>query len=633
MLRDVRHVLLRSRERRLWPGLLVGGGAMAFAVMAGQLLASTGSGDRFYVLLVLPVIVAAWLSGVTAGMLVAVTGAVALELLNPRGGLTDFAAVFDYLPTLAFVVSGLIMSLLAARARTAALSAERDRQDLGQQHATVLEQIDECVIVADAQGEPVSLNAAARRFYGPELGPMMVPTEAGTARSFDGTPIPPEQLPMARALAGDRVSGERYELTPPGGEPCKIEAGASPLADEDGHTIGVVLSFRDITADLQRQAVLTEKQAFLQAVLDTVDEAIVTCDTAGELTLFNRAAEDLLGPLQRVGHGAWQDTYGVFSLDSDRRLDENDYPLLRALRGETVKNAPLRFRQPDAPERIVAWSGRQYSDDDGVVRGAVVSGRDLTQIIGQRLKLERTLDDLRRSNEELQHFAYVASHDLQEPLRKIRAFGDRLAARLDKSDDATALDFLSRMQGAARRMSTLISDLLSFSRVTSDVNPPVPTDLAQVAAEVVDDLRPAIDEAGARVTIQPGLPTIDSEPTRMRQLFQNLLSNALKFRRPDTPALIDVTWAWDENGTMLELRFADNGIGIDHRHRDKVFAIFQRLHGRHRYEGTGIGLAVVRKIVERHDGTVRIESEPGVGTTFIVRLAPSRARPEPAAVD
>ncbi|MEM6314774.1 MAG: ATP-binding protein, partial [Planctomycetota bacterium] len=209
----------------------------------------------------------------------------------------------------------------------------------------------------------------------------------------------------------------------------------------------------------------------------------------------------------------------------------------------------------------------------------------------------------------------------------------RLAARLDKSDDATALDFLSRMQGAARRMSTLISDLLAFSRVTSDVNPPVPTDLAQVAAEVVDDLRPAIDEAGASVTIQPGLPTIDSEPTRMRQLFQNLLSNALKFRRPDTPAVIDVTWAWDENGTMLELRFADNGIGIDHRHRDKVFAIFQRLHGRHRYEGTGIGLAVVRKIVERHDGTVHIESEPGVGTTFIVRLAPTRTRQEPAAVD
>ncbi|MEM6314031.1 MAG: ATP-binding protein, partial [Planctomycetota bacterium] len=397
------------------------------------------------------------------------------------------------------------------------------------------------------------------------------------------------------------------------------------LADEDGHTIGVVLSFRDITADLQRQAVLTEKQAFLQAVLDTVDEAIVACDTAGELTLFNRAAEELLGPLQRVGQDDWQDTYGIFSLDSDRRLDDNDYPLLRALRGEPVKNAPLRFRQPDAPERIFAWSGRQYSDD-GVVRGAVVSGRDLTQLIGQRLKLERTLDELRRSNEELQQFAYVASHDLQEPLRKIRAFGDRLAARLDKSDDATALDFLSRMQGAARRMSTLISDLLAFSRVTSDANPPVPTDLAKDAAEVVDDLRPAIDEAGARVTIQPGLPTIDSEPTRMRQLFQNLLSNALKFHRPDTPPRIDLTWAWDEGRTMLELRFADNGIGIDRRDREKVFAIFQRLHGRQEYEGTGIGLAVVRKIVERHDGEVRIESEPGRGTTFIVRLA-SAPRP------
>jgi signal transduction histidine kinase len=243
---------------------------------------------------------------------------------------------------------------------------------------------------------------------------------------------------------------------------------------------------------------------------------------------------------------------------------------------------------------------------------------------------------LQRSNSELQDFAYVASHDLQEPLRKVRAFGDRLQATCGEVIGHRGRDYLDRMRQAAERMQILIEDLLTFSRLTTKAQPFVPVALAQVADEVVSDLEARIEHVGGRVEVGT-LPTIEADPLQMRQLLQNLLGNALKFHRPEVPPVVKlyspslpapVITADGPSAPprCCQLVVEDNGIGFDEKYLDRIFVPFQRLHGRGEYEGTGIGLAVCRKIAERHDGHITAHSAPGQGATFIVTLPATQAK-------
>ena len=236
--------------------------------------------------------------------------------------------------------------------------------------------------------------------------------------------------------------------------------------------------------------------------------------------------------------------------------------------------------------------------------------------------------ELQRSNRELQDFAFVASHDLQEPLRKIQAFGDRLKTKHGPQLNEEAQDYLRRMQGAADRMHRLINDLLKFSRVTTKAQPFEPTDLEAAARDALSDLEVRLQETGGSVEIKD-LPTIDADPLQMRQLFQNLVGNALKFHRPGVPPVIKIAGEVvknNENGRsdaaedMFRLSVEDNGIGFEEKYLDRIFTPFQRLHGRMEFEGTGIGLAVCRKIVERHGGRLTAKSAPGNGSTFIATL-------------
>jgi PAS domain S-box-containing protein len=248
----------------------------------------------------------------------------------------------------------------------------------------------------------------------------------------------------------------------------------------------------------------------------------------------------------------------------------------------------------------------------------------LREEIKKRHKVERELKEksknLERSNQELQDFAYVASHDLQEPLRKIQAFGDLLENEFG-SKLGDGIDYLTRMRAAAARMSILIEDLLAFSRVTTKARQSSPIDLATVAREVISDLETRIKDTDGTVTIEP-LPVVMADPTHMRQLLQNLIGNALKFHKPNTPAKVTVSSSVIEidDTPMYEVRIKDNGIGFDEKYTDRIFSVFQRLHGRENYEGTGIGLAVCRKIAERYGGKIAAESKKGVGSTFIVTL-------------
>ncbi len=245
--------------------------------------------------------------------------------------------------------------------------------------------------------------------------------------------------------------------------------------------------------------------------------------------------------------------------------------------------------------------------------------------------LKATMARLERSNQELQDFAHVASHDLQEPLRKVQAFGDRLKAKYAGALGDEGRDYLDRMQNAAARMSTLIRDLLTFSRVTTRGQPFAPVDLDAVTREVLADLEVRIEQTGGRVEARD-LPTVEADAVQMRQLIQNLVSNGLKFHRPDVPPHVRVTGEilnGAGRGTRLcRITVEDNGIGFETRFRERLFNVFQRLHTRTEFEGTGIGLAVCRKIVERHGGTIDAESRPGEGSRFFATI-PMRQSPEP----
>lgn len=237
-------------------------------------------------------------------------------------------------------------------------------------------------------------------------------------------------------------------------------------------------------------------------------------------------------------------------------------------------------------------------------------------------ELEETNLNLERSNQELQDFAYVASHDLQEPLRKIQAFGNLLQVEYaDKLGEGG--DYLTRMRNAAARMSALIEDILSFSRVTTKGRTFSDVSLSKVVDEVLGDLEIRIEDTHAKIRIG-SLPVIHADPMQMRQLFQNLISNALKFHQAGKAPLVEINAtvekSKDDKIKYCKLEIRDNGLGFDEKYLDRIFAVFQRLHNREVYKGTGIGLAVCRKIVERHGGTITARSKPGKGSTFIITL-------------
>lgn len=294
-----------------------------------------------------------------------------------------------------------------------------------------------------------------------------------------------------------------------------------------------------------------------------------------------------------------------------------------------------KAERPDTAKSRTQQVLKQYLRDGRVIavkHQPMPDGRsialyeDITELERSAENLQRYTRKLEASNRELQDFAYVASHDLQEPLRKIETFGDRLKSKFGDDLPEAAISYIERMQNATGRMRLLINDLLNYSRVTTKAKPFVAVNLNEIVEGVISDLQIRIEEVDATVECEE-LATIDADPTQMRQLLQNLIGNALKFQRPDVKPVVKVSTREIEGDfiagvqDMVELTIADNGIGFDNRYKEQIFTIFQRLHGRTEYEGTGIGLATCRKIVERHGGEIDANGVEGEGATFTVTLA------------
>jgi len=258
-----------------------------------------------------------------------------------------------------------------------------------------------------------------------------------------------------------------------------------------------------------------------------------------------------------------------------------------------------------------------FLDEQGQPYQYVSIRYEITQRKLAEQQLRIYADKLETSNRELQDFASIAAHDLHEPLRKIQAFGDRLSIRFRSELSVEAQDFLNRILASTQRMRKLIDDLLTYSRVNTRTNAFQSTFLNEVVQEVLLDLELRIEQTGARIEVTP-LPSVIADPAQMRQLVLNLIANALKFHQKDILPVVKVSATCDQECCVLSIK--DNGIGFEEKYLDRIFTIFQRLHGRQEYEGTGVGLAVCRRIVERHGGQITAKSSPGQGANFLVRL-------------
>jgi PAS domain S-box-containing protein len=350
----------------------------------------------------------------------------------------------------------------------------------------------------------------------------------------------------------------------------------------------------------------------------------MTTDPSGIITDINKPMEALTGCTRDELIGA---PFKNYFTDPDRA----EAGIKLVLSKKKVTNYELTARDRDGQETVVSYNATTFYDRDRRLQGVFAAARDVTDRKRVEEKLKLYSDKLERSNRELQDFAQVASHDLQEPLRKILSFGDRLKTKAGESLDKDSQDYLQRMTSAAARMQTLITDLMSFSRVELKGQAFVPTDLGVIAREVSADLETRIEQADGRVEIEE-LPTIDADPMQMRQLLQNLIGNSLKYFRDGVPPVVRIysqkpaarrPESLDESALarqFCEILVTDNGIGFDEKYLDRIFTVFQRLHKKGEYEGTGVGLAICRKIVDRHNGTITARSSPGEGATFVVTL-------------
>jgi two-component system, LuxR family, sensor kinase FixL len=368
--------------------------------------------------------------------------------------------------------------------------------------------------------------------------------------------------------------------------------------DQDPSTLPTLES---TTRELSNVRHALDKSAIV-AITDRVGNIIHVNDKFCEISQYSR--EELLGQNHRL-------------INSGHHSREFFVEMWKTISSGTIWEGELRNRAKGGSIYWVNTTIVPFLDDKKQPYQYVSIRYEITQRKEAEEQLRVFADRLEQSNRELQDFASIAAHDLQEPLRKIHAFGDRLQTRFGAVLDNDGRDYLERMLSSARRMRKLIDDLLTYSRVTTKVQPLEPTDLNQVLKEVLSDLEIRIEQAKGKIERGP-LPTLDADSSQMRQLFQNLIANALKFHRPGFSPVVKIT-AKSENGFCI-VTVDDNGIGFDEKYLDKIFTIFQRLHGRQEYEGTGVGLAVCRRIAERHGGTINAHSKPGEGARFVVKL-------------
>lgn len=421
-----------------------------------------------------------------------------------------------------------------------------------------------------------------------------------------------------QALRGESEYDSEFRVVWPDGSVHWIKADGQVFWDAQGRPVRMVGVNYEISGLRHTEENLRRRTEELRQLLDLLPAAVwFADDPACTVIRGNRYANELLGVTgdANISQSAEAPAVELRQYVNGSVVTPDELPMQRAaVTGEPQLDIELRIEREGAEPRVLLGGAMPLFAGNGTISGAVAAFFDITV-----RKLAE--DELRRSNAELEQFAYVASHDLQEPLRAIAGMVRLLQRRYQGQLDAQADEYIGHAVEAAMRMQALINDLLAYSRVDRMGKPFGRVQTVACLEAAIANLGAAVSESGATITWGP-LPAVSADATQLTQLFQNLIGNSIKFRSSQPPA---IQVSAQRSGDGWHFSVSDNGIGIEPQYFERIFLIFQRLHTYREYSGTGIGLAICRKIVERHGGTIWVESEPGQGSTFHFTLPVTRA--------
>jgi PAS domain S-box-containing protein len=465
----------------------------------------------------------------------------------------------------------------------------------------------DAIVLLDLEGQVLMCNRRTALLYGCEDPDQLV--GLNVLRDL----IAPEdqaraQANVERIVRGEKRGANEYLVRRADGSRLSVELHSSLLRDGEGRPEALITVARDVTA--RRQA---EAQVRFQALLlERIHDSVIAADLEGRITYVNEAAAHGLGTTceELVGRR-------VYELGEDRQRGVTQQEIIDRTRAEGAWRGQVINYHRDGSERVMDCRTQLLYDEQGAPKGMVGIATDITARERIEAQVRRYAAELKRSNQELEQYAYVISHDLQEPLRVAAGYLHLLEQRYHERLEAEARDYLAYAQEAVERMQGMTRALLDLSRVERRGQPFAATDSEAVLASVLEGLALSIEERDAVVTHDP-LPVVLADSVQLGQTFHNLIANALKFQAGEEKPRVHVSA--ERQGDEWVFSIADNGIGIDAHQGERIFEIFQRLHTWEEYEGTGIGLALCKRIVERHGGRIWVESEVGAGSTFSFTL-------------
>jgi len=427
----------------------------------------------------------------------------------------------------------------------------------------------------------------------------------------DGSPVLPDERPTRLTVkSGKPLTGQIVGIYRPDGSMNWVSVNTGFLR-RPGETdwYGVVSTIGDITKQRNAELALSASEALYRQTFELATTGIAHVDLTGRFMQVNRSLCEILGYSEKelIGRSVKE-----ISHPEDRNLTDSQRMRVRSGEKPSVRFEKRYIRKNGA----IVWVSLSVAlacDASGAPQYEIALFDDITERKKAEAALREAHEELQRSNAELEQFAYVASHDLQEPLRMVSSYTQLLMRRYGDKLDGDAKEFTAFIVDGATRMKQLIEDLLAYSRVGTRDKNFKPVDGESPLKRALINLRAAIQDSGATVT-QDKLPTIQCDEVQVAQLFQNLIGNALKFRATDKAPAVHVGVA--DRAQEWEFMVRDNGIGIEPQYFERIFMVFQRLHSKGEYPGTGIGLAIVKKVVERHGGRIWVQSQPGAGTTF-----------------
>ena len=483
-----------------------------------------------------------------------------------------------------------------------------ESKESGAKYRGLLEAAPDGMVVVNQAGEIVLLNLQAEKQFGYHRDELVgqkvkniIPEGFAERLIADGTRTAAEALAQ-QIGTGIELIGRRKDSSE-----FPIEIMLSPLESAEG--ILVTAAIRDISVRKDAEKHLAQMEGRYRGLLEAAPDAMVVVNQGGEIVLLNVQAEKQFG--YRRDELLGQKVKNIIPEGfAERLIADGTRTAAEALAQQIGTGIELIGRRKDGTEFPIEIMLSPLESPEGVLVTAAV--RDITERKSSEQHLVKTVAELKRSNDELQQFAYVASHDLQEPLRMVASYTQLLAERYKGRLDSDADEFIAYAVDGSNRMQVLIQDLLAYSRAGTNGKALREIPSENALKEALVNLRATIQESGAIVTHDP-LPLITTDGTQLAQIFQNLIGNAIKYRGAAVP---NVHISAVKNGNEWIFSIRDNGLGIDPQYFDRIFVLFQRLHGQAEFKGTGIGLAICKKMLERLGGRIWVESQPEKGSTF-----------------